>query len=162
MERYLRSAFVLIILLVVQTVFVPFMILRGVVPDVLLIWVVYIALRRGQVEATVVGFIVGLLQDVTATQFLGLAALAKTIAGFAAGYFYNENQTEQTLSSYRFVMIVVVCSLIHNVVYFTIFLQGAGVPLVSTMLQFSFTTALYTSALSFLPMFAFARKYRLT
>jgi len=28
---------------------------------------------------------------------LGLSALAKTIAGFVAGYFYNENKTLQTL-----------------------------------------------------------------
>ncbi|MGH2568118.1 MAG: rod shape-determining protein MreD [Bacteroidota bacterium] len=159
MNQYLRSSLVALALLLLQTTFIPFLSLGEYLPDVLLIWVVFIAVRRGQVEAAISGFAVGLAQDLVTTQFLGLAALAKTVSGFAAGYFFNENKTEITLSSYRFVLIVLLASMIHNIVYFMIFLQGVEAPLIVTTLRFSILTGLYTSLLSFLPMFLFARKY---
>jgi len=161
MEQYLRPALVALLLLLLQTTVVPFLSFGGYVPDLLLVWVVYIAIRRGQIEAAVSGFLIGLLQDVTTTQFFGLAALAKTVGGFAAGYFFNENKTEQTLGTYRFVMIILLASLIHNILYYMIFFQGTEVSLVLTTLRFSILTGLYTSLLGFLPMFVFARKHSL-
>jgi len=158
MERHLRSALIVLGLVIIQTAFMPYVAIGGFLPDLLLIWVVYTSLRRGQVEATVAGFAVGLLQDLVATQLLGLAALSKTVAGFLGGYFYNENKTDQTLGSYQFLLIVGACSLLHNVIFFTIFLQGSDVPLLLTVLQYSVATTAYTGAISTLPMFAFARR----
>jgi rod shape-determining protein MreD len=123
-----------------------------------LIWVIYTAVRRGQIEATITGFLVGLLQDLVATQLLGLAALSKTVAGFLAGYFFNENKTDQTLGTYQFLLIVGLGSLVHDLIYFTIFLQSTDVPLFLTIAEFSLATTAYTTVLSALPMFAFSRK----
>jgi rod shape-determining protein MreD len=159
MERYVRSSLTALVLLLLQTTIVPFLSLEGYQPDLLMIWVVYIAIRRGQVEAAVSGFAVGLLQDLTTTQFFGLAALAKTVGGFAAGYFFNENKTEQTLATYRFVLILLVASMIHNILYFLIFLQGTEAALVGSTLRMSVLTALYTGLFGLFPMFASARKY---
>ncbi len=160
MERHFRSALIVLGLLLLQTTFVSFLSVGGFVPDLLLIWVVYTAVRRGQTEAMVAGFLVGLLQDIVSTQLFGLAALSKTLAGFLGGYFYNENKTDQTLGTYQFLLIVAVCSVLHNGVFFSIFLQGAEVPLFWTTLQYAFATAAYTTMLSALPMFAFSRKAR--
>ncbi len=159
MERYLRTSLVALLLLLLQTTVIPFLSLSGFLPDLLLIWVVFIAIRRGQVEAALSGFVVGCLQDLTTIQFFGLAALAKTIAGFAAGYFFNENRTEETLSTYRFALIVLLASFIHDTVYYTIFFQGTDVPLVTTTVRWSFFSALYTGLAGLLPMFFYARKY---
>jgi rod shape-determining protein MreD len=162
MEHYVRSALVALALLILQTTFIPLLSVAGFLPDVLLIWVVYVAVRRGQMEATITGFLIGLLQDAVSMQFFGLGALTKTIAGFVAGYFFNENGTEQTLGSYRFLTIIVVSSFVHNIIYYGIFLQGIQDSVVSTMLEFSIATSLYTALLSVLPMFTFVRKYRLS
>ena len=158
MERHLRSLLIVLGLLLLQTTFVPFLSIGGFVPDLLFVWVVYTALRRGQIEATIAGFLVGVLQDLVSTQLFGLAALSNTIAGFLAGYFYNENKIDQVLGTYRFILIVGLCSFVHNVVYYTIFLQGSDVPLFLTVAEFSIATTVYTAALSALPMFAFSRK----
>jgi rod shape-determining protein MreD len=162
MEHYVRSALVALLLLILQTTFIPFLSLADFLPDILLIWVVYVAVRRGQVEATITGFLVGLLQDAVSMQFFGLGALTKTIAGFVAGYFFNENSTEQTLGSYRFLTIILVSSFVHNIIYYGIFLQGIQDSVVPVMLEFSIATSLYTALLSVLPMFTFVRKYRLS
>jgi rod shape-determining protein MreD len=162
MEHYIRSGLVALVLLILQTTFIPFLSIAGFLPDVLLIWVVYVAVRRGQMEATVTGFLIGLLQDAVSMQFFGLGALTKTIAGFVAGYFFNENSTEQTLGSYRFLTIILVSSFVHNIIYYGIFLQGIQDSVVPTMLEFSIATSLYTALISVFPMFTFVRKYRLS
>ncbi|MBI4428701.1 MAG: rod shape-determining protein MreD [Ignavibacteriales bacterium] len=159
MEQYLRSALVAVLLLLVQTTFIPYVSVWGYLPDIFIPWLVYLALRRGQIEATVSGFAAGLLQDLVATKFLGLAALSKTICCFIAGYFFNENQIERTLGSYRYVLIVTLCSLIHTVVYFLIFFQGAEGSFLMSVIQASIGTTLYTSVISVLPMFGFSQRY---
>jgi rod shape-determining protein MreD len=160
MERFLRSAGIVLVLFILQATFIPYIAIGGFLPDIFLPWLVYLALRRGQIEATVYGFGIGVLQDATATRFLGLAALAKTICAFIAGYFLNENMTEQTLGSYRYVLIVILCSFIHDVVYFTIFFQGIESSIFSQVLQFSVACTIYTGVISLLPMFAFSQRYR--
>lgn len=160
MEHYIRSALIALALLLLQTTFIPFLSVAGFLPDLLLIWVVYIAVTRGQMEAAVTGFVVGLLQDVVTMQFFGLTALTKTVAGFVAGYFFNENSTEQTLGSYRFLMIILLSSFVHNVIYYGIFLQGIQDAVFTTTLEFSIATSVYTGLLGVLPMFSFVRKYR--
>jgi rod shape-determining protein MreD len=162
MEHYVRSALVVLGLLILQTTFIPFLSIGGFLPDLFLIWLVYIAVRRGQLEATVAGFVIGLLQDAVTMQFFGLSALTKTAAGFIAGYFFNENLTEQTLGSYRFVLILLLSSFIHNLLYYGIFLQGIQDALVTTTIEFSVASSLYTGLLSVLPMLTFVRKYRLS
>jgi rod shape-determining protein MreD len=162
MEHYIRSALVALGLLVLQTTFIPFLSIGGFVPDLFLIWVVYVAVRHGQMEAIITGFLVGLLQDAVTMQFFGLSALTKTIAGFVAGYFFNENSTEQTLGSYRFILILLLSSTVHNLLYYGVFLQGIQDAVVTTTIEFSVATALYTGLLSVLPMLTFVRKYRLS
>ena len=159
MEHVGRSLGIALALLLVQRLFLPFVTLAGFSPDLFIPWLVYTALRRGQLEATVVGFGAGLLQDAAVTQFFGLAAFSKTITAFLAGYFFNENSADQTLGSYRFVLIVAVCSLVHNVAYYTIALQGVEGDLVSSVLRLSAGTMFYTAVVSLLPMFSFSRRY---
>jgi len=89
MQLYIRYALAVVGLLLLQTTFLPLITLGGYLPDLFILYLVMVALRRGQVEATIHGFIIGLLQDVVTTQFFGLAALSKTIAGFVVGLFFS-------------------------------------------------------------------------
>jgi rod shape-determining protein MreD len=160
MEYYVRTVLLALALLILQTTFVPFLSIGGFVPDLFIVWVVYVAIRRGQLEASIAGFAVGLLQDAVSTQFFGLGALSKTISGFIAGYFFNETNTEQTLGSYRFLLIVLLCSIVHNLVYYGIFLQGIQDSVLLRVVEFSLATTVYTGVVSILPLFSFVRRYR--
>ncbi len=159
MERFLRSAGIVLVLLLLQTTFIPYLSILGYAPDILLPWLVYVALRRGQVEAILYGFGVGFVQDMMTTQFLGLAALSKTICCFIIGYFHNENTAIQTLGSYRYVLIVMLCSFIHDTIYYAIFFLGVQGSLLGHTLQFSLASSIYTGIITLLPMFAFSQKY---
>lgn len=149
-----------LLVLVIQTTLVRYMAVGGLTPDLVLIWVVMIAIRRGQIPATVAGFCTGLVLDLLSGNdgMLGLAALSKTIAGFLAGYFYSENKVLQTLSSYRFIVTLLLIATVHNLVYFIIFLQGSEVSWWGAVVFYGIPSALYTAAVGLIPMFGFARK----
>jgi rod shape-determining protein MreD len=158
-EYALKSFVVVVLLLLLQTTFIPLISIAGVVPDLLLIWLVVIALNRGQMETTFAGFLVGLLQDIAATKFLGLAALTKTVAGFVLGYFYNENMIENTLGSYRLVMLVLFAAFLHNLLYFFIFLLGGEQTVFFRAIGLSLAHAAYSGVIAVLPMFFYSRRF---
>jgi rod shape-determining protein MreD len=157
MSVQIRYGLIAIALIVIQSTFVQFIAIENVTPDILVIWIVFLALRYGQIHATVAGFVLGLIMDITSGSFLGLASLSKTVCGFVAGYFYDETRTAEILATYRFALLVFFVSLIHNLIYFTIFVQGSELPFWRTLVLFGLTTSVYTSALSFLPIFAHSR-----
>lgn len=159
MSRHLKYVFFTIVLLLVQSKMMTLLTLEGITPDLLTIWVVYLALKEGQLAAMPWGFGIGLAFDLLTGNFIGLSALTKTIAGFTAGYFYNENKTPLILGSYRFLVIVLIVSLIHNTVYFLIFTQGTEIGMMRAFFQVGLATTFYTATLTLLPMLAFARKY---
>jgi rod shape-determining protein MreD len=153
----IRYALVTVTLVVLQLTFVRFIAIETITPDIIVIWIVYLALRYGQIHATVAGFLLGLIMDIISGDFLGLSALSKTICGFAAGYFYDETKTTQTLATYRFALMVLFASIVHNLIYFTILVQGSELPFWRTLTLFGLTTSLYTSAFSLLPIFGYSR-----
>jgi rod shape-determining protein MreD len=150
-----------LLFVVVDSTLVKFLSIATIVPDIVVVWIVYIAIRDGQIAGTTAGFFLGLATNMMGSteSMLGLAALAKTFAGFTAGYFHNDNKTYQTLGGYQLIVIVAICSLVHNILYFIIFLQGSGIGWIQSVLSYGIPTTAYTAAIALLPMFAFARKY---
>jgi len=160
MRQTLLDILLTLLILLLQTTLVRFLAVGGLEPDIVLVWIVFYALRRGQIPGTIAGFASGLLLDLLsgADGMLGLAALSKTVAGFLTGYYFNENKTLQTLGSYRSVLILAGMAFVHNLIYFTIFLQGTDVGVWGTLALYGIPSAAYTAAIGLLPMFAYARR----
>ncbi len=150
------------LLVLLQTTLVRYLAIETVGPDIVLIWIVYLALREGQATATTAGFFLGLGVDLLSgsESMLGLAALSKTMAGFAAGFFHNENKVQQMLAGYQFPLITAVAALVHNILYFIVFLQGTDVGWLGAVTMYGLPSAAYTAALTLIPMFVFARRIR--
>ena len=160
MRRTLTDIALTLLFVIVQTALGRYLAVAGLAPDIALVWIVTLALRRGQLAGTVAGFGAGLLLDLLsgADGMLGLSALATMCGGFMAGYFYNENKTLQTLGSYRYILIILSVALVHNLIYFIIFLQGSGVHWWQAILLYGVPAALYSAAAGLLPMFIYARR----
>jgi len=77
-------------LTVLQTTLIPLLSIQDIYPDLLLIGVIITGIRHGSTPAILAGCLVGFMQDAAVTQFYGLSALAKSVAGFVAGYFSRE------------------------------------------------------------------------
>lgn len=161
MQKNLRLLVISVLLMTLQTTIVTFTSIGNIVPDILVIWIVSIAVTEGQMKSTVFGFMIGLTMDLVSGQFLGLSALTKTVAGFLAGYFYHENKIEITLGNYQFMVIVAVASLVHNVIYFVIFTQGSDVGLLTAIIEFGLFSTIYTTIVAMIPMFIYSRKHRM-
>jgi len=69
----------------VQSTVVPVLGIGGVVPDLPIVLVILLALRRGPEAGSLTGFALGLAQDAVAGGPLGLHALSKGVLGFLAG-----------------------------------------------------------------------------
>lgn len=156
--KYLKYILISIVLIIVQATAMKLVSVELITPDILAIWVVYIALQRGQLTGTFWGFVVGLVFDLFTGDFIGLSALSKTVCGFIAGYFFNEHKTEVVVGSYRFLLVVIVSSFIQNVVYFIVFTRGTEINLLEAILRFSLPTSLYTAVAALIPLFTLSRR----
>ncbi len=158
MLYYFRYTIISILFIALQTTIIPFLSIGTIVPDILLIWLVYIALQKGQIPAIIFGFCIGLVIDLLSSHFLGLTALTKTLAAFCAGYFFNENKIDITVGRYQFLIITGIISFVHNIIYFVIFVQGSDVTILSAIFYFGLFSALYTVLIAVFPMLFFHRK----
>ena len=136
----------------------------GVVPDLPLVAIVYVALRYGQIPGTLAGFGTGLALDLLSggDGVMGLSALAKTVAGFLAGYFYSETKAQQLLGGYEFIILVGSAAVVHNVLYFVVLLQGTDIGWTLAILRYGIPSALYTAAVALIPMFIISRRSALS
>jgi rod shape-determining protein MreD len=104
-------------LLVLQSTIVPLISIVGVIPDLILILLVYFTLRLGQIHGAILGFVYGFLLDMITGNIFGSAMIAKTISGFVAGYFYNENKLDIYFKSVVFSLIVLLSATIDSFIF---------------------------------------------
>jgi rod shape-determining protein MreD len=83
--RVAAAAAAIVIALALQTTLAGLVIRGTAAIDLVLIVVVYIALKSGPAAGLVAGTIAGLIQDALSSPILGVGGLAKTIVGFLAG-----------------------------------------------------------------------------
>ena len=86
------------------------LVIRGTAAlDLVLIVVVYIALKSGPVTGLLAGTVAGLIQDALSNPILGIGGLAKTMVGFLAGLLATQFILNGPLP--RFVLILMVTAL---------------------------------------------------
>ena len=81
-----RDILLLLLAFALQTTWIDFLEVSSLKPDLILLVLIYIALRKGPLVATCMGFGIGFMQDIYLPVDLGLNALAKSLVGFAVGY----------------------------------------------------------------------------
>src|SRR5262245_15886587 len=82
---------------VAQATVAPALRIGDVLPDLPLIVVVLLALRRGPEFGCLAGFAAGLLQDAAGGGLIGVQAFTKALAGFAVGWLGGELRVTQPL-----------------------------------------------------------------
>jgi len=149
-----------LILLLVQMV-LGYIAVENVTPDLIVILVVYIAIREGQFSGLLAGFVLGYLFDLLSSGIIGTNALAKMIGAFVAGYFYEEGRpVQESIGTFRFLGVVAMSALIHNLIFYFFFTQPSDLTFTVFFLRSGIAGALYTTVLAALVMLATARKRR--
>jgi rod shape-determining protein MreD len=155
--RYIAFAVTALVLALVHVIFLPLVAIQGVVPDLLLIWAVWVALTEGQTVGIVAAFGAGLVFDIVSADVLGSNALAKVVAVFIAGYFYRETRERERAGSWWFVALVLLCSLVHNLIYFFFYLRPTSISIPEFFLRYGVFTTLYTTVVAVMPKLFISR-----
>ena len=130
-----------------------------VAPQIVVLFVVYVALREGQLFGICNAFIAGFFHDLLVTHFLGLTSFIAVIAGFIAGFFYKESDIELAAKNLSFAWISAIS---------LFFAELAALPIVASgelnylyvFLKFTLGTTVYTSVFAMIIVFVNGRRTR--
>jgi rod shape-determining protein MreD len=86
----------------------------GTAIDLVLIVVVYIAIKSGPVTGLMAGTVAGLIQDALSSGILGIGGLAKTIVGFLAGVLATQFIVTAPLPRF---MILLLGTVLHAAIF---------------------------------------------
>ncbi len=157
MRRHAGYLVKALVLIVIQANLPDIISIRGIAPDLLLIFIVYLAVKEGQLYTLPWGFFIGLSLDLTAGTVIGLSALSKTAAAFTAGFMYSENKISMTLGTYRFLLFVLITAFVHNAIYFSVFTLGSDIGWFGAVFGVGLASALFTTTVAILPVLINAR-----
>lgn len=126
----------------------------GAKPDLVLVVLIFLAVKKGRFTGELYGFVGGVLEDIISSTLLGLQAMVKTLVGYIVGFFKNKLMEESFVLIFLFVFIV---SLFHSfLVTIGLFLfTDYSFPLGNIFN--SIISGLYTALLA-PPVFAFLNK----
>lgn len=147
-RQYIPLA-IFIPVLVIQLTIITMISIEQIGPDLIVILLVYFTLLYGQLYGTVIGFVFGFIFDLASGGLLGAAMFSKTLTGFVAGYFYNENKIEQNTSTLTFLMILFLCAVLDSFAYSLLAYSGPGMNPVFLIFELSILPGAYTAVLAF-------------
>lgn len=104
---------IILIILLLQTTLLHYAAIYGVMPNILIVFVIVTALIRGNVEGGAVGFFAGLAMDMLFGSVLGFYALMGLYLGIAAGSINRRLFRENLL-------VVLFFTFVYSVVYETL------------------------------------------
>ncbi len=86
-----------LLFVLLQMLLAPRIALGEVTPDFMLLLVAYFAVRRAPERGAMVGFVVGLFQDLFNPELLGLNALSKSLIGYGVGVVGSKTDPDNAL-----------------------------------------------------------------
>ncbi|KAA0242749.1 MAG: rod shape-determining protein MreD [Ignavibacteriales bacterium] len=148
--KYFIPLLIFIPVVIIQLTIIPFVSIQEVVPNLLLISVVYFAIANGQIIGTVNGALYGLLYDLISGNLVGSNMLSLTVAGFIAGYFSGETKREKYLFTYSFSLVVVICALINATIFSLFSVIDFNTNFVQALFNHALLPSIYTAVVSIL------------
>ncbi|MBZ0180010.1 MAG: rod shape-determining protein MreD [Melioribacteraceae bacterium] len=131
----------------VQLFFVPLISFRFIVPDLIVIFLVFYSLRDGRILGSVLGFFVGFLFDLFSGGIIGISMFTKTLVGFTAGSFKDEHNDIES-RNILFVLGVILLASILNSVFFTFLSINEIINIVEVIFNQGVLGGVYTVFLS--------------
>ncbi|HKJ67735.1 MAG TPA: rod shape-determining protein MreD [bacterium] len=145
MERVTSYLGIGFLALLAQLTLADWINILGIQPDFITLLVIYIGYREGKGYGIVFGFLLGLLQDLTAASaFVGLSALIKSILGFSAGFLYGKYNVMNPIFLY-----ILVASLIlfDQVLYYGIYYAASPLRFGALLQHFILPSFAYTTVI---------------
>ncbi len=156
--QYILSIILFFPVLLIQITVVPLLSINSVIPDFILILLVYYSITQGQIYGSVLGFIYGLLFDIITGSLIGSTMIAKILAGFTAGYFSAENKRDQYLIPYNFALIVLLSGIIDSTVNTFFSSVEFNTNIIFIFFEHALLPAIYSAAIALMIMIFYPRR----
>jgi rod shape-determining protein MreD len=140
---FMFDVVILIGSLVLQQTVASWLSAGGVRPDLMLIALTAVALRRGPVAGLYAGLFLGLIQDVYTVDTLGASVLAKGVVGYAMGFF--EEKVMKVMAATR-VLLLASSLVLHDLIFY-LAAGYRGIYFRDALLFQSLPSAIYTLVL---------------
>jgi rod shape-determining protein MreD len=148
--KYIAPLIVFIPVALIQLTVIPFIAIQEVVPNLILIAVVYFSISNGQIFGTITGASYGLLFDLISGNLVGSHMLSKTVAGFVAGYFSGETRREKYLYTYSFTLVVLLSALADAMIFSFFSVIDFNTNFLMALFNHALLPSIYTSIVSIL------------
>ena len=155
---YLIESVVALLLVIIDVLASRYITFAGAMPDLVVIFLAYIIITRGQFVAQITGFFLGLALDILSSGTLGAHALSLTLAGFLLGYFFDDDLAKQRLRNWPFLLFVFAASVIANLIYYFFFTAGSGLSFIAYATERGGLGTLYTVIVAVVPMYYWSRR----
>jgi rod shape-determining protein MreD len=139
--------------LLLQQTLVHWIALGSIRPDITLIALTAVALRRGPVAGLYAGMALGLIQDIYAIDTLGAGALSTCLVGYGLGFF--EDKVVKSMPATR-ILLLGSALLAHDIVYY-LALGFRGEVFWGSLLRETVPSAVYTLLVGAGVFYFFAR-----
>lgn len=126
-------------------------------PQLIILFVVYLSLREGQLFGMGGGLLIGLLNDSLVTHFIGYTSFVGVMAGFVAGFFFKESDVELTARTFNFAWISAITLAVSELAALPIVASGE-LNYFYVFLKFTVGTTIYTSVFAMIIVFMNGRK----
>ena len=152
-------AVVVILAALIEATWLGVVRVQGVLPDLILLLVVFFGITEGEERAMYTGLLGGVFQDVAANAALGQHVLCLVVVGFITGRVSHRLVTDHPAVQAASVF---AAGLIHGFIYVTVaYVQNPRLGAINVLLTSSVPTAFYTALVTPLVFLAVNGSYRL-
>jgi rod shape-determining protein MreD len=145
-----------ILLLYLQVITAPSISIFGIVPNFMLAYVVFLNLNTRIIPALTFIFILGVMQDLTTPNLLGINALCYITLSWIVNSFHQSLDKEKFLSHF---IIISVVNLIYFIIFFMVQLAMTGYSI--KLIPLVLFSIVYNIALSIMFTFVLSLLYRM-
>ncbi|NQT35715.1 rod shape-determining protein MreD [bacterium] len=137
-----------ILIFLIQIAVAPLLEIKGIKPDLLLIFVIAVTIRRGSYAGLAAGFAMGFAQDLVSIGFLGVMVLAKSTVAFWSGKWLENRDI--ALSPLGWLILIIIAALSQGFLVSLFVLQGSQVSLINNMFYSVIPVSIYTGIIGFI------------
>ncbi|OGU59074.1 MAG: rod shape-determining protein MreD [Ignavibacteria bacterium GWF2_33_9] len=136
-----------------QISFIPLMVINDSIPNLVMLYAIWLVLREGRIIGYLSAFILGMIYDILTLQVVGVSSLSFLFAVLFAGIFYRKDKEFLILSSYRFILIVFIAALISNLIQNIFYLKLSDIDFWTTFIFKWLGNTVYTAVVATIPFF---------
>lgn len=145
LTKIIIPIFILLFLTLLQLVVIPLISINNVVPNIVLIYVLFYSLKHGQNAGTIFAFFMGLIYDLSSSVLIGSGMFSFTIAAFVAGYFYKDDLRELVQNPKVVILLIMISSVLFFFFYSVLGTVGISIESHYSYFLYSIFSALYTT-----------------